>query len=216
MWRKRKTKINYDKLPVKHIDREAELEKIIKELEDKPKYYPTLWLGFDGLGFYPEGPKWIHKDEPVPDKNETIPKCFDRRRLKFKVGDLVKLKETAFWYEASDGSGKCDSALCYGATNKYLPISIVNNKVWATHPYHIWKYGWVKESDIAEVIPHGPDWIESKTREHGWDLYYHGVKVPQNVVYEYGPGELPTQQIGDTIYIYPAPHPEVFIDGRVY
>lgn len=280
MWFKRKKKIDYDSYVLKPFDRDAELEKINKEIAAQPKYYPTLWLGLNGLRFYPDKIEWVKCEQAEQEKEQEPPEllntdeaktvraiqrwlnrhyhmylCVDgiygpetqravkyhqiaskvakvehdvncieesinkthtvegnRPSLKFKVGDLVKLKDTAFWCEASDGSGKSGSAFCYGVTDKYLPISIVNNKSWATHPYHIDKYGWVKESDIAEVIPHEPCGIESTMWENGWELYYHGVKIPKNVVYGYGPGELPSQPLTDTIYVYKDPHPETHLE----
>ena len=64
------------------------------------------------------------------------------------VGSYVKLKSGTYWKAASDGTGSSGSA-DYWLGGRSAKISRINNASWATHPYCIENYGWVRKSDIV-------------------------------------------------------------------
>ena len=82
------------------------------------------------------------------------------------VGSSVYLKSGTWWRAASDGTGAKGSA-DYWLGGKSAKITKINNASWATHPYLIGSYGWVRKSDIVGYKTGGMDYYTGLAMLHG-------------------------------------------------
>ena len=98
--------------------------------------------------------------EPAPTTSTST-----QTKPALKVGSYVQLKPNTKWYYSSDGQ----SPIGYADTwlkGRKAKISRVNNASWATHPYAIEDYGWVKKTDIVGYATGGlakktgPAWLD--------------------------------------------------------